>query len=222
MPNRTVFLPVAIGLAVLAGCRTAPIARFQIDPPSEKQAERDVSRLLRDGQDRQGVLALFYSNQAFKGRPVVALQPSVRLEGGDDPPYAGVTPDYTSRWIARLWVPRAGWWEIAAFADDGLRVWIDGRPVLDYWANGRDWRYGWPVEIAQGYHDILVEHFDQGGPSGLQLLWRDQPGGKFVEIPADHYHVHEGLREAVERLEALRAGGEGAAHRTAAHALGVD
>jgi hypothetical protein len=43
----------------------------------------------------------------------------------------------------------------------------------------------------------------------------------FRQLPADHLHIHEGLEEEVERLEALRAG-EHRVNKTAAQALGVE
>ena len=55
---------------------------------------------------------------------------------------------------------------LALTADDGIRVWIDGRLVLD------EWHYQGPtpytVRIPAGRHALRIEHFEIDGYAALQ------------------------------------------------------
>ena len=63
----------------------------------------------------------------------------------------------------------AGKWRFTTTSDDGVRVHIDGKKVIDNWT----WHAPAPdeavVELTAGAHEILVEHFEIDGAEALDF-----------------------------------------------------
>jgi hypothetical protein len=59
-------------------------------------------------------------------------------------------------------------------SDDGVRVWLDGALVMDYWhPMDFEWHYlNWTY--LSGLHDIKVEYFEQTGNAGIRFWWEKQ------------------------------------------------
>ncbi len=70
---------------------------------------------------------------------------------------------------ARLPLP-AGSWRITTLSDDGVRVQVDGRPVIENWAwHGPTTDTGTFVQSTAGEVELLVEHFEIDGYSVLRV-----------------------------------------------------
>ena len=68
-------------------------------------------------------------------------------------------------------------------SDDGSRLWIDGRLVVDNWGLGKRQAEG-SRELGAGLHHVRVDWSDRGGPSHLRLRWK-QPDGGWQPWPAE-------------------------------------
>jgi hypothetical protein len=88
------------------------------------------------------------------------------------------------QWRGRLRVPREGRWLLAAVADDGVRLWVGGRLVLDRWRVGRPVRYEVELALPAGLHQVRLDYFRDRGDGRLSLRWRP-PGGHEQVVPAE-------------------------------------
>lgn len=57
----------------------------------------------------------------------------------------------------------AGRWLLSTTSDDGIRVWVDGRLVLDDWTWHAPKDASVPLDLPAGRHTIRVEHFEIDG-----------------------------------------------------------
>ncbi len=80
---------------------------------------------------------------------------------------------FSARFTAVVTPPASGRYVITATADDGVRVFIDGAPVVDAW------RYQGPtacvgtIELGQGKpHEVVVEYFQATGGAVLAVAWQ--------------------------------------------------
>jgi parallel beta-helix repeat protein len=75
---------------------------------------------------------------------------------------------FSTRARASMTFP-AGKWRFATTSDDGVRVLVDGKKVIDNWT----WHAPAPdeavVELTEGPHTILVEHFEIDGAEALDF-----------------------------------------------------
>ena len=110
------------------------------------------------------------ANMAFKGRELETL--------------AGQRDQFSIRWRGYLKVPETGNYELGFSSDDGFRMWLDGKKILDIWRTGeRNKATTKPIPLTKGYHRVRIEYYEAKGSSHLGLYWR-RPGGKGMPIPA--------------------------------------
>jgi mannan endo-1,4-beta-mannosidase len=72
----------------------------------------------------------------------------------------------------------------STLSDDGIRVWVDGKMLIDNWTgHGDTWNSGRAVLEAGTLYPIKVEFFQGGGAATLQLCWESTSQKKEV-VPA--------------------------------------
>jgi hypothetical protein len=89
--------------------------------------------------------------------------------GSADP--AQFFPDHWSaRWVGN-WDFPAGQRRFSVTADGGIQVLIDGRTVLDQWANHPLTTYHFSRDVSRGRHRIEVRYTDPGGTAAVRVAW---------------------------------------------------
>ncbi len=73
--------------------------------------------------------------------------------------------------IAKTQLPlSAGTWEFTTLSDDGIRVVVDGKPIIENWAWHGPTRDVGELALIEGKTvEIVVEHFEIDGYSVLEL-----------------------------------------------------
>jgi hypothetical protein len=136
-------------------------------------------------------LAEFYNNSILSGSPAfTACDQTISYawiagEGG----YGIGSDNFSVRWTGRFPFS-AGKYNFTATADDGIRAWIDGNPIIDGWIDQRATTYQATLDISEGEHIVQVEYYQIGGDALTQLYWQR------VVTSADDYYVmfeHESL-----------------------------
>ncbi|OYU71781.1 MAG: beta-glucosidase, partial [Burkholderiales bacterium PBB5] len=100
---------------------------------------------------------------------------------------AGV-PDtlFSVRWTAWLQVDTPGDHHFQTGSDDGVRLWIDGRLLIDHWDNhGPAPDTSGAVNLVPGRrYSLRLEYFQGGGAATLRLAWALPGSTAFVTVPA--------------------------------------
>ncbi|MET7406050.1 ricin-type beta-trefoil lectin domain protein, partial [Streptomyces parvulus] len=68
-------------------------------------------------------------------------------------------------------------------SDDGSRLWIDDRLVIDLGGLHGPESKDATVELTAGPHALRVEHFERGGGEQLTLAWRPPGAAAFAVVP---------------------------------------
>jgi beta-glucosidase len=119
-----------------------------------------------------GLYAEYFNNQTLQGRPFATqVDPQVDFIWGDGAPLPGVPANsFSVRWTGRLRVPKSGNYELVTRADDGVRLWLDGKLLIDDWSDhaptARTARL--PLEAGQD-HDLRIEYYQNGGAAQIEL-----------------------------------------------------
>lgn len=101
-----------------------------------------------------------------------------------DSPAPGVSADYFAvRWTGRLEVPRAGRHTFYVTSDDGVRLVLAGKKLIENWTPHGATTDSASAELAAGSHEIVLEFFEHTGDSRIRLEW-EPPGGARQVIPA--------------------------------------
>ncbi|RIK46248.1 MAG: hypothetical protein DCC57_15690, partial [Chloroflexi bacterium] len=91
--------------------------------------------------------------------------------GQGGPSAGGPVNNWSARWRHTLEIQTAGWYELRAFADDGLRLYVDGQPVIDDWGQRAFAERVTVQRLAQGLHEITLEYADWTGDALAHLTW---------------------------------------------------
>jgi beta-glucosidase len=110
----------------------------------------------------------------MEGAPrITRVDPQVDFGWTLNSPGRGVPFDwYSARWTATLTAPAAGVRTIGVEGNDGFRLYVDGRLVLDNWKKQSFGTRTVPVAFApRSRHAIRLEFFEATGSARLKLLW---------------------------------------------------
>jgi hypothetical protein len=83
---------------------------------------------------------------------------------------------YSARWQGFLDVPETAVYNFYLQSDDGSRLFIADRLIIDYWGD-----HGWipgknaELQLTRGRHPIILEHYNRLGPGAIRLLWKGGP-----------------------------------------------
>jgi hypothetical protein len=96
------------------------------------------------------------------------------------------------RWSGQIVFPSSDLYTFHLIGDNGFRLWIDDKIVIDHWQP--DWdkeQTSEPLPFDAGSkHDIKIEYFNVGGGANLKLSWSTNDTPKEV-VPAICFYLPE-------------------------------
>jgi hypothetical protein len=66
---------------------------------------------------------------------------------------------------------QSGRYRFTARSDDGIRLYIDGRLLVDAWIDQWFTTYTSEIDLTEGNHDLRVEYYQNGGVAAVQISW---------------------------------------------------
>lgn len=120
-----------------------------------------------------GLQATYYDNQDLTGPTVTRVDPTLNFNWGSGSPDATIAADYFSaRWTAVLRPRHSENYTLHVTTDDGVRLWVDGRLVVDAWIAKSSTTLTANVSLLAGAaHQLRVEYFELAGQASARLEW---------------------------------------------------
>jgi alpha-D-xyloside xylohydrolase len=89
------------------------------------------------------------------------------------PPGLSKLTDFSARWEGMLEAPEDGEYEVGLQGDDGVRLFVDGKTLVDDWTKGASRYHGGRITLRKGQRvPIRIEYFQGDGGHDLRLAWR--------------------------------------------------
>lgn len=126
----------------------------------------------------QGLVGEYFPNKNLMGAPISRIDAQVFFDFDIDPLPAGIPDDgFSVRWTGSITTGAAGLYGFGVLHDDGARLWVNGRRLVERWENsGGDFDEGFLELAASTEYHIRLEYFENSGGARAELYWQI-PGG---------------------------------------------
>ncbi|MHC4437763.1 MAG: PA14 domain-containing protein [Planctomycetota bacterium] len=130
-----------------------------------------------------GLKAEFFNNRSLGGEPALTrIDPQIDFSWGngttrgENSPAENINVDeFSARWSGVLEIDVTDEYIFRVNANNGFRLWLDGRLIVDYWDNPTTSnRESKPIELAGGTTcNIRMEYFEGADTATAQLYWEN-------------------------------------------------
>jgi hypothetical protein len=129
--------------------------------------------------DGSGLKGEYFLGRNFEQFEFTRADKNLDLFWGRDrspSPRLPVGADWSCRWTGRVQPRYSEVYTIYAVADDGVRVWIDHKLIIDDWTLHPLLEYSGRIKMEAGrQYDIRVDYFESGGPpASVGIYWESQ------------------------------------------------
>lgn len=114
-------------------------------------------------------IVTYFSKLDFKGTKVKKKASTIHFSWGAKEPVKGIPQNYFSAtMIKTLSVSSGGKYRISGKANDGIRIYVDGKKKVDYWKTGSH-IFSKDLMLAKGQHQIEIQYYDTTGTAYIQV-----------------------------------------------------
>jgi beta-glucosidase len=121
-----------------------------------------------------GLAGEYWDNNRLEGAPrLTRSDPRIDFRWTLNSPGRGIPFDwYSARWVGTITAPKDGLRRIGIEGNDGYRLYIDDRLVIDNWRKASFGRRFLDVKWVPGAtHQLRLEYFESSGNARLRLIW---------------------------------------------------
>lgn len=117
----------------------------------------------------QGV---YYRNRQLEGDPAfIRDDEKLAFDWGNGSPGARMpTNDFSIRWTRDVALA-GGRYRFEAYADDGVRLYVDGSLLIDEWIDSPGHIHRQDINLADGTYTLIVEYYEHRGSARVGLGW---------------------------------------------------
>ena len=173
---------------ILDGIRRAAGDGITVKSSAGRLGGRPISGTVvsPDKKDRRGFLAEYFKGTRLEGEPALTrVEEQIQLRSNVSPAPGIPDTDYSVRWTGALTAPATGEYTITFTGDDGFRVFLDDKPILDHWLPGSATTLVANVTLEKNKTASLrVEFFHNAGEAVAQLNWNTPSRPPYAEAVA--------------------------------------
>ena len=159
---------------------------------------------------QSGLQGDYYAGTNFEQKAFSRIDPAINFNWDKRSPGKGLSPSYYSiRWTGKLLAPTTGEYVFFAKVNDGIRVWVGNKLVLDSWQLNSYKHYTGTIALkAEQYYDLRVDYFNAIEWGEIYLYWKPPPTpnsalNPFAQsgelIPADYFFLEAPLGRAAPK-----------------------
>jgi hypothetical protein len=118
----------------------------------------------------------YFSNRWLSGSPaLVRKDASIDFDWGSGSPGPAIpSNNFSVRWTRSVHF-QPGAYRFTVTSDDGIRLYVDDRPVIDQWWDHPPQTFTGYLRLTTGEHEIRVEYYENTGRAMVQVSWEVVP-----------------------------------------------
>ena len=120
-----------------------------------------------------GLKGEYFDGPNFERKVMTRIDPQVDFNWNWQSPGPGVPREYFSvRWTGKLYTPTSGKYRFSATVDDGVRVWVNGKKVIDEWRKQDDSNFVGEITLnGHQLYDLRIEYYNDWKGSVISVFW---------------------------------------------------
>ncbi|GAB2518726.1 PA14 domain-containing protein [Spirosoma aerophilum] len=145
---------------------------------------------------QQGLKGDYYEGTNFERKVFTRIDPQLNFNWRGRSPGPGMPESYYSiRWTGKLLAPASGQYRFYAQVDDGIRVWVGNKLVINSWQLNDSRSFEGSVILEAGkFYDLRVDFFNDLLEGEIFLYWQRPEAQKvFPDAPVRNGLVTNGL-----------------------------
>jgi beta-glucosidase len=141
----------------------------------------DSSYLTPASGTGHGLTGDYYANETLAGTPVISqVDPQVSFNWTGAPATGVPSTDFSAKWTGTLTPPTTGTYTFGLTSDDGSRLFVNGKQVIDNWRDQAATTETGQVTLTAGTPaQIEVDYYQGTGDAVVNLGW-EQPGNDLI------------------------------------------
>ncbi|MFZ2322506.1 MAG: glycoside hydrolase family 3 C-terminal domain-containing protein [Ignavibacteriaceae bacterium] len=125
--------------------------------------------------NENGLKAEYFTNKNLEGKPDrIMVDKIINFSWDWHGPFEDFPKDnFSVRWTGFIKVDKSGRYTLDVSSDDGARLYLDDKPVIDDWTDHALVTNSYTTELkANQYYKIKLEYYENGGGAIVKLGWR--------------------------------------------------
>jgi hypothetical protein len=120
-----------------------------------------------------GLKGDYYAGTDLRNLVLTRTDPQINFSWGSDSPDPLVDADYFSvRWTGEVEAAYTETYTFYTLSDDGVRLWVDGKQLVDDWNDHGDTENKGQIDLVAGNtYSLVMEYFENAGGATAQLRW---------------------------------------------------
>ncbi len=123
--------------------------------------------------EKVGLKGEYYNGTNFEQKVLTRIDPQLNFTWRGRSPASGIDQSYYSvRWTGKLVAPASGRYTFNAMVDDGIRIWVGNRKVMDVWQLNDSKTFTGSIVLEGGHvYDLRVDYFNDMLEGEIKLYW---------------------------------------------------
>ncbi len=125
-------------------------------------------------KDGGGVRADYFKGMDFNTFVLTRIDPQIDFNWGDPggPDPAVGNDQFSARWTGEVEAPFTETYTFYTNSDDGVRLWIDGKQLVDNWTDHGPTENSGTIDLVAGNtYSLQMEYYENGGGAVAELRW---------------------------------------------------
>jgi beta-glucosidase len=121
-----------------------------------------------------GLNAEYFDNKDLQGRPAATrTDAQLNFDWFTDAPVPQLlTDNFSARWTGALVPQASGTYKLGLTVDDGARLYLDDKLVIDDWHDHNAHTVTKPIELESGHaYKLRIEYYDRYASATAKLVW---------------------------------------------------
>ncbi len=120
-----------------------------------------------------GVKGEYFTGMTPSGiSALTRIDPQINFDFSGDEPIPVGPDNFSIRWTGEVEAVFTETYTFYTNSDDGVRLWIDGQPLINNWTNHGNTEDNGKIDLVAGNtYSVVMEYYEDGGGAVAQLRW---------------------------------------------------